>query len=57
MELTEDLVRATEGPTMNALKDAGLSTGEIDKVVLVRRLTRIPAVQEMVKENYRKRAL
>ncbi len=49
-KLTEDLVRATEGPTMNALKDAGLSTGEIDKVVLVGGSTRIPAVQEMVKK-------
>ncbi len=48
-KLTEDLVRATEGPTMNALKDAGLSTSEIDKVVLVGGSTRIPAVQDMVK--------
>ena len=49
-KLTEDLVRATEGPTMNALRDAGLSTGEIDKVVLVGGSTRIPAVQDMVKK-------
>ena len=49
-KLTEDLVRATEGPTMNALKDAGLSTSEIDKVVLVGGSTRIPAVQDMVKK-------
>ena len=49
-KLTEDLVRATEGPTTSALKDAGLSTSEIDKVVLVGGSTRIPAVQEMVKK-------
>jgi len=48
--ITADLVKATEGPTMKALNDAGLSASEIDKVVLVGGSTRIPAVQEMVKK-------
>ncbi len=49
-KLTEDLVKMTEGPTMNALRDAGLSASQIDKVILVGGSTRIPAVQEMVKK-------
>lgn len=47
--LTADLVKRTEIPTQNALKDAGLSTSEIDKVILVGGSTRIPAVQDLVK--------
>ena len=47
--LTADLVKKTEIPTKNALRDAGLSTSEIDKVILVGGSTRIPAVQELVK--------
>ncbi len=50
-ELTADLVEATMGPLKQALKDSGLSIGEIDKVLLVGGSTRIPAVQEAVK-NY-----
>ena len=49
-KLTEDLVKATEGPTTSALRDAGLSASQIDKVILVGGSTRIPAVQEMVKK-------
>ncbi|EYE88112.1 molecular chaperone DnaK [Fervidicella metallireducens AeB] len=48
-ELTHDLVQATIEPMRNALKDAGLSINDIDKVVLVGGSTRIPAVQEAVK--------
>ena len=48
-ELTHDLVDATMGPVKQALADAGLSTGEIDKVLLVGGSTRIPAVQDAVK--------
>ena len=38
------------GPTRQALSDAGLSTSEIDKVILVGGSTRIPAVQEAIKK-------
>jgi molecular chaperone DnaK len=49
-ELTSDLVEKTMVPLRNAIKDAGLSSGEIDKVILVGGSTRIPAVQESVKK-------
>ncbi len=48
-ELTADLVDATMKPTRQVLSDAGLSASEIDKVLLVGGSTRIPAVQEAVK--------
>jgi len=48
-ELTRDLVEATMGPTRRALSDAGLEPHEIDKVILVGGSTRIPAVQEAIK--------
>ena len=48
-ELTRRLVDATMEPTKKALADAKLSTSEIDKVILVGGSTRIPAVQEAVK--------
>ena len=48
-KLTSDLVDRTKAPVMNALKDAGLESGEIDKVILNGGSTRIPAVQEAVK--------
>ncbi len=47
-ELTADLVEATMGPSQNALRDAGISPSEIDKVLLVGGSSRIPAVQEAV---------
>ena len=47
--LTSDLVDRTKAPVMNALKDAGLDANEIDKVILNGGSTRIPAVQEAVK--------
>lgn len=48
-ELTADLVEKTMGPTRQALKDSGLSTNQIDKVILVGGSTRIPAVQDAVR--------
>ena len=48
-ELTKDLVKKTEQPVLDALKDAGLDASKIDKVLLVGGSTRIPAVQESVK--------
>ncbi len=50
-ELTADLVQKTIDPTKQALADAGLSASQIDKVLLVGGSTRIPAVQEAIK-NY-----
>lgn len=49
-ELSEHLVERTLGPTRQALKDAGLTPSDIDKVVLVGGSTRIPAVQEAIKK-------
>ena len=48
-ELTADLVERTMIPTKKALADAGLTVGQINKVLLVGGSTRIPAVQEAVK--------
>jgi molecular chaperone DnaK len=48
--LTADLVEATAGPVRRAMEDAGLKSGEVDQVILVGGSTRIPAVQEQVKE-------
>ena len=48
-EMTADLVEKSLIPLQEALKDAGLSSSEIDKVILVGGSTRIPAVQEAVK--------
>ena len=48
-ELTSDLVDATMGPTRQVLKDAGVSASQVDKVLLVGGSSRIPAVQEAVK--------
>ena len=49
-ELTASLVEATMIPTKQALKDAGLSASEVDKVLLVGGSSRIPAVQEALKK-------
>lgn len=48
--LTADLVEATAGPVRQAMQDAGLKAGDIDQVILVGGSTRIPAVQDKVKE-------
>ncbi len=49
-QLTSHLVKRTIGPMQDAIKDSGISAGEIDKVILVGGSTRIPAVQEAVKK-------
>ena len=49
-ELTHDLIERTVGPTKQALSDAGLSASQIDQVILVGGMTRMPAVQDKVKE-------
>ena len=49
-ELTSDLVDATMGPVRQALSDAGLSSSDLSKVLLVGGSTRIPAVQDAVKK-------
>ncbi len=49
-ELTHELVERTAGPVQNALRDAGLSASELKKVLLVGGSTRIPAVQDKVKQ-------
>ena len=48
--LTADLVEATAGPVRRAMQDAGLQPGQVDQVILVGGSTRIPAVQDQVKE-------
>ena len=52
--LIMDLVEKTLGPTKKALSDAGLSTGEIEEVVMVGGMTRMPLVQAKVKEFFGK---
>src|SRR5215207_6965043 len=47
---TQRLVEAAAGPVRQAMKDAGLGQGEMDQIILVGGSTRIPAVQEQVKE-------
>jgi molecular chaperone DnaK len=49
-KLTEDLLERTRSPFKQAIKDAGISTDAIDHVILVGGSTRMPAVQELVKE-------
>lgn len=49
-DLTRDLVERTMTPTRNAMKDAGLSGKDIDKIILVGGSSRIPAVQNAIRE-------
>jgi len=49
-ELTHDLIERTAGPVQSALTDAGIAPSELGKVLLVGGSTRIPAVQEKVKQ-------
>src|SRR6188472_1983507 len=53
-QLVEDLLQRTVGPTKQALKDAGVDPSKIDEVVLVGGSTRIPKVQQIVKEMFGK---
>jgi molecular chaperone DnaK len=50
IELTSDLLDRTVGPTRQAMEDAGVTGADIDHVVLVGGMTRMPAVQDKVKE-------
>jgi len=50
--LVEDLIDRVEGPCRTALKDAGLSAKDIDEVILVGGMTRVPKVQQKVKEIF-----
>ncbi len=54
--LVDDLVERTMDPCRKALKDAGLSAADIDEVILVGGMTRMPKVQEKVKEFFGKEA-
>ena len=53
-ELVRDLIERTKGPVLAALKDAGLRPSEIDEVILVGGMTRMPSVQELVKTVFGK---
>ena len=53
-QLIDDLVKRTIEPCQTALKNAGLSTGDIDEIILVGGSTRIPAVQEAVEKFFGK---
>lgn len=53
-QLVDDLVQKTIKPCKAALKDAGLAAGKIDEVVLVGGMTRMPKIQEVVKEFFGK---
>ncbi|MBB3770753.1 molecular chaperone DnaK [Angulomicrobium tetraedrale] len=52
--LVDDLIQRTVEPCRKALKDAGLTAGQIDEVVLVGGMTRMPKVQEVVKQFFGK---
>src|SRR3984893_4017597 len=53
-QLVGDLIQRTKGPVQQALKDAGVSPSDINEVVLVGGQTRMPAVQDMVKQVFSK---
>ena len=53
-ELVDDLIERTVGPCVQALKDAGLSADDINEVILVGGSTRIPKIQEKVKEIFKR---
>jgi len=51
-QLVDDLIQRTLGPVERALKDAGLNPTQIDEVILVGGMTRVPKVQQLVKEVF-----
>ena len=53
-QLTEDLIQRSLTPMETAIKDAGLKNGDVDEVVLVGGMTRMPAVQEAVRKMFGK---
>jgi molecular chaperone DnaK len=52
--LVDDLIQKTIQPVKQALKDAGVSANQIDEVILVGGMTRMPKVQEVVKQLFGK---
>lgn len=55
-QLVDDLVRQTVDPCRKAIADAGVSVGDIDEIILVGGMTRMPAVQDVVKSLFGKEA-
>ena len=55
-QLVDDLVRQTVEPCRKAIADAGVSVGDIDEIILVGGMTRMPAVQDVVKNLFGKEA-
>src|SRR5207253_691226 len=53
-QLVGDLIERTRGPVQQAIKDAGITARDIDEVVLVGGQTRMPAIQEMVRNLFGK---
>lgn len=53
-QICADLIERTKQPCLNAIKDAGISASDIDEVILVGGMTRMPKVQEVVKEIFGK---
>ncbi|MCL2721129.1 MAG: molecular chaperone DnaK [Treponema sp.] len=53
-QMVEDLLERSKDPCIKALKDAGLSADQIDEIILVGGSTRIPAVQQIVKDLFKK---
>jgi molecular chaperone DnaK len=51
-QLVDDLIQRTVGPVERALADAGLSPNQIDEVILVGGMTRVPKVQQLVRETF-----
>lgn len=51
-QLVSDLIQKTVGPVESALRDSGLAPGKIDEVILVGGMTRVPKVQELVREIF-----
>ena len=51
-QLVDDLIQRTVGPTERALRDAGISPTQIDEVILVGGMTRVPKVQELVRQIF-----
>jgi molecular chaperone DnaK len=55
-ELVDELIQKTIGPVKSALKDAGIDAGKVDEIVLVGGMTRMPKVQQVVKDFFGKEA-
>lgn len=51
-QLVDDLIQKTFGPTEQALKDAGIKPSDVDEVILVGGMTRVPKVQQLVKDIF-----